>query len=322
MREWLLVQSLILFVALLLDKFLGEPPSPLHPVVWMGKLVTLFEAHLFVGGRMSQRLRGVILPLMVLIVFTIPAFLFQLAGYRLASGNVVALALYVIVSAYVLKGSFTVFTLQKEALNVASLTDSNIDLARSQLRSLVSRDRTCLDREAILSSVCESVAENTIDSIVAPLLFFAVFGIAGAVCYRSANTLDSMLGYRDHREHVGLFSARLDDCFNYIPARLAVVPMLISFYAISGLAAMRRAWRTLKRDRHKKSAVNSGIPLALYAGGLGVTFEKPSSYTIGDSYHLITFGTVHDAIRATQCTTIITIVIVVFVLSVTSAAWY
>lgn len=321
MIEWLLTQTLILFVALLLDKFLGEPPPLLHPVVWIGKLVARSEPHLIVGGRTSQRLRGLFIPLMIVAVFTLSAFLFQSLGYRFASGHVVALFLYVIVSAYVLKASFTVFTLQKEASKVASLTDNNIDLARFHLRALVSRDRAQLDREAILSSVCESVGENTIDSIVAPLLFFAVFGIAGAVCYRTANTLDSMLGYRDHREHAGLFSARLDDCFNYIPARIAVIPMLVSFYAISGKTATQRAWRTLKRDRHKKRAVNSGIPLALYAGGLGVRLEKPSTYQIGDPYRPVTLTTVNDAIRATQCTAAITIAIVVLVLCIKSAAW-
>ncbi|MGZ4933358.1 MAG: adenosylcobinamide-phosphate synthase CbiB [Halobacteriota archaeon] len=321
MIEWFLIQTLILFVALLLDKFLGEPPAPLHPVVWIGKLVARSESHLIVGGRTSQRLRGLFIPLMIIAVFTLCAFLFQLLGYRFASGRVVALSLYVIVSAYVLKASFTIFTLQKEAANVANLTYKNIDLARFRLRALVSRDRAQLDQEGILSSICESVGENAIDSIVAPLLFFAVFGIAGAVCYRTANTLDSMLGYRDYREHIGLFSARLDDCFNYIPTRIAVAPMLISFYVVSGKLAMQRAWRTFKRDRHKKRAVNSGIPLALYAGGLGVRLEKPSTYQIGDPYHPITLSTVNDAIRATQYTAAVTIAIVMLLLYSKSAVW-
>ncbi|MGZ4912053.1 MAG: cobalamin biosynthesis protein, partial [Halobacteriota archaeon] len=140
-------------------------------------------------------------------------------------------------------------------------------------------------------------------------------------CYRAVNTFDSMLGYRDYREHVGLFSARLDDCFNYIPTRVAILPMLISFRIISGKTAAQRAWRTLRRDRKKKEAVNSGIPLALYAGGLGVRLEKPSAYQIGAPYHPITTSTINVAIRATQYTAAITVAIVVLVLCIKSTAW-
>ncbi len=319
MTEWLLIQLLVLFVALLLDKFLGEPPSLLHPVVWIGKLITRFEPYLIVGGKRSQRLRGFAIPLIIIVTITLSVLLFQVQGYYFARGSAVALSLYVIVSAYVLKASFTIFTLQKEALKVADLADSNVDLARFHLRALVSRDRAELDQEGILSSVCESVGENTVDSIVAPLLFFGVFGIAGAACYRTANTLDSMLGYRDHRQHVGLFSARLDDCLNYIPTRLAIGPTLISFYVISGQRAMQRAWRTLKRDRHKKRAVNSGIPIALYAGGLGVRLEKSSSYQIGSPYYRISSSTVDNALRATRYIAAMTIALVVPLLYITSA---
>ncbi|MGZ4938241.1 MAG: adenosylcobinamide-phosphate synthase CbiB [Halobacteriota archaeon] len=321
MIEWFLIQTLVLFVALLLDKFLGEPPAAFHPVVWIGELIARSESYLIVGDRTSQRLRGLFIPLVITAIFTFVALLFQLQGYRSASGNVLALSLYVIVSAYVLKASFSIFTLQKEASKVASLTDSDIDRARFHLRALVSRDRAELDREGIMSGICESVGENTIDSIVAPLLFFAVFGIAGSICYRAVNTFDSMLGYRDYREHVGLFSARLDDCFNYIPTRVAILPMLISFRIISGKTAAQRAWRTLRRDRKKKEAVNSGIPLALYAGGLGVRLEKPSAYQIGAPYHPITASTINVAIRATQYTAAITVAIAVLVLCIKSTAW-
>ncbi len=321
MLEWFLIQALVLFVALFLDKFLGEPPAALHPVVWIGELVARSERYLIVGDRTSQRLRGLFIPLVIVAFFTLVAFLFQFQGYRFASGYVLALLLYVIVSAYVLKASFSIFTLQKEASRVVSLTDSDIDCARFRLRALVSRERAGLDREGILSSVCESVGENTIDSIVAPLLFFAVFGIAGAICYRAANTLDSMLGYRDYREHIGLFSARLDDFLSYIPTRVAVLPMLISFYIIAGKKAALRAWHTLKNDHKKKKAVNSGIPLALYAGGLGVRFEKPSAYQIGTPCHPISANTVNAAIRATQYTAAITVAIIVLLLIIESAAW-
>jgi cobalamin biosynthesis protein CobD/CbiB len=101
-----------------------------------------------------------------------------------------------------------------------------------------------------------------------------------------------MLGYRDYRVHAGLFSARLDDVLNYLPTRLAVVPMMLGFYITSGKAACAKAWIVLKRDRHKKRAINSGIPLALFAGGLGVTLIKPLNYEIGEGKGDITRTTV------------------------------
>jgi adenosylcobinamide-phosphate synthase len=314
MFSWLLVQISILFVALALDVFLGEPPAVAHPVVWMGKIVTILERGLYGGTASVQRLKGVALAIGLIVTFTVPVALFQWLGYQIASGNVVLLLGYVGLSAYLLKTSFTIFTLQKEAIRVTDLAYTDIDAARLRLRALVSRERLHLDRERVLSSVCESVGENTVDSVVSPLLFFAVFGVAGALCYRAVNTLDSMLGYRDHRLYAGLFSARLDDIFNYLPTRLAIVPMLLGFRMVSGKSACEEAWNVLKTDRHKKSAVNSGIPVALFAGGLGVTLIRSSSYEIGDGRDNITRATVNRALSVMLITSMFTVSLVVLLL--------
>jgi adenosylcobinamide-phosphate synthase len=314
MFSWLLVQILTLLVALALDMFLGEPPDAVHPVVWMGRVVTILERGLYVGTDNAQRLKGAALAVGLVATFTVPVVLFQWLGYQIVSGNVALLLCYVGFSAYLLKASFTIFTLQKEAVEVTDLAYTDIDKARLHLRALVSRERAHLDRESVLSSVCESVGENTVDSVVSPLLFFAVFGVAGALCYRVVNTLDSMLGYRDYRRHVGLFPARLDDVFNYVPTRLAIVPMLLGFRIVSGKSACDDAWNVLKTDWHKKQAVNSGIPVALFAGGLGVRLRKPSSYEIGDGADNITKATVNRALSVMLITSMFTISLAVFVL--------
>jgi adenosylcobinamide-phosphate synthase len=314
MFSWLLVQILILFVALALDLFLGEPPAAVHPVVWMGRIVTILERGLYAGTDNAQRLKGAALAVGLIVTFTVPVVLFQWLGHQIPSGNVVLLLCYVGLSAYLLKASFTIFTLRKEAIEVTDLAYTDIDAARLHLRALVSRGRSHLGRESVLSSVCESVGENTVDSIVSPLLFFAVFGLAGALCYRVVNTLDSMLGYRDHRRHVGLFSARLDDVFNYLPTRLAIVPMLLGFRIVSGKSACDDAWNVLKTDRNKKPAVNSGIPVALFAGGLGVRLMKPSSYEIGDGTDNITKATVNRALSVMLITSMFTVSLAVLLL--------
>lgn len=314
MFSWLLAQISILFVALALDLFLGEPPAVAHPVVWTGNIVTILERRLYGGTDGAQRLKGAAFAIGVIVTFALPIALFQWLGYQIASRNVILLLGYVVLSAYLLKASFTIFTLRREAIGVSNLAYTDIDAARLHLRALVSRERSHLDRECVLSSVCESVGENTVDSVVSPLLFFAVFGVAGALCYRVANTLDSMLGYRDHRRHVGLFPARLDDVFNYLPTRLAIVPMLLGFRMVSGKSACDRAWNVLKTDRHKKSAVNSGIPVALFAGGLGVRLAKPSSYEIGERRDDITKATVNRALSVMLITSIFTVSLSVLLL--------
>jgi len=314
MFSWLLVQISILFVALAFDVFLGEPPAAAHPVVWIGTIVKILEPGLYRGTDKAQRVKGATLAISLLVAFTMPVVFFQWLGYEIASENVVLLLIYVGISAYLLKTSFTIFTLQKEAIGVTDLAYSDIDAARLHLRALVSRERLHLDREQVLSSVCESVGENTVDSIVSPLLFFGVFGVAGALCYRTVNTLDSMLGYRDHRKYVGVFSARLDDVFNYVPTRFAIIPMLLGFRLESGKSACIKAWNVLKTDRHKKLAINSGIPVALFAGGLGVRLVKPSSYEIGDGRDNITKATVNHALGVMLITSIFTVTLAVLLL--------
>jgi adenosylcobinamide-phosphate synthase len=314
MPSWLLVQISILSVAVMLDAFVGEPPAKLHPVVWMGRIIARLEDSLCTGAERAQKFKGTAAAAVVITGFTVPVALIQLLGYRVASTNAALLLLYVVLSAYLLKSSFTIFTLRKEALAVTDLTYRDVEAARFRLRALVSRDRAGLSREHILSGVCESMAENTIDSVVSPLLFFGVFGVAGALFYRAVNTLDSMLGYRDHREHAGLFSARLDDILNYLPTRLAVVPMLLGFRVLSGKKACDKAWTVLRRDRRKKLAINSGIPVALFAGGLGVTLTKPSSYEIGEGEEHITRSTVNRAVKVMLFTSAFTFALTVVLL--------
>jgi adenosylcobinamide-phosphate synthase len=314
MAPWLFVQIAVLVIALFLDALIGEPPDIIHPVVWMGRIIAALENSLYKGTVLAQRLKGTGVAVAVILTFTVPVTFFELLGYRIASANAVLLLLYIGLSAYLLKSSFTIFSLQKEALAVTDLAYKDVEAARYRLRALVSRDRKGFDRQRILSGVCESIGENSVDSIVSPLLFFSIFGVAGALCYRTINTLDSMLGYTDHRAHAGLFSARVDDIFNYVPTRVAVVPMLLGFWVVSGKEASKEAWDILKRDRHKKRAINSGIPVALFAGGLGVKFTKPSSYEIGDGRESLTRITVSRALSVMLFASTLTLVVVIAVL--------
>ncbi|MEM7436444.1 MAG: cobalamin biosynthesis protein, partial [Myxococcota bacterium] len=120
----------------------------------------------------------------------------------------------------------------------------------------------------------------TSDSLVAPVLYAACFGIPGAVFYRTVNTLDAMFGYRDPtHEYLGKASARLDDLLNWVPARLTAVVLLMAG-AVRG-AAVRAGWRVLLSDGPKTASPNAGRPMAAMAGLLGIELEKRGEYLLG-----------------------------------------
>jgi adenosylcobinamide-phosphate synthase len=150
---------------------------------------------------------------------------------------------------------------------------------RAKVKMLVSRDTAKLEREHILSAGYESMTENLTDSIISPLFYFSLFGLAGAAIFRATNTMDAMLGYRDERERLGWCSARMDDILNFVPARLTVL-LLLLYFAFEG--KFSDAVRVMRRDGHKRPGFNGGIVMAAMAGGTGIRFEKPGVYTIGD----------------------------------------
>lgn len=144
---------------------------------------------------------------------------------------------------------------------------------------LVSRDTSVLSGEQVLSAAYESMTENLVDSIVSPLFYFTIFGLAGAAFFRAVNTIDAMLGYTDERVRIGWFPARLDDLLNFIPARLTGL-LLLGYFALKG--RFTPAYRVFLRDAKKRPGFNGGIPMAIMAGGAGICFEKPGAYRIGD----------------------------------------
>jgi adenosylcobinamide-phosphate synthase len=145
---------------------------------------------------------------------------------------------------------------------------------------LVSRDTSALTAPQVAAATVESVAENSSDGVIGPLLFFALGGLPGALVYRWVNTCDSMLGYRDpEREWLGKGPARLDDLFNLVPARLTAA--LLTFAAWIAGEDARGAWRIWRRDAGKTESPNAGHPMSAMAGALGVELEKAGHYRLG-----------------------------------------
>ncbi len=281
---------LILAVALAIDLALGEPPRPIHPVVWMGKLTSFLERGGTGQARLAQFVYGMGMSLCLMGLFAAVAY-FVL--FYLKSLSFVA---YVIIGAALLKSTFSLKELRRVALSIKELLLSEkLDEARCELRSLVSRDTQDLPKPLLVSATVESVAENTCDSIVAPLFYFLLFGVPGAVAYRVVNTLDAMIGYHGKYEYLGKFASKLDDVLNFIPARLtALLLVLASFLSGRGI---RASWQVALSEHSKTESPNAGWTMAAAAGALNVQLEKVGHYKLGRADAPLTPETIDAALK-------------------------
>lgn len=265
-----------LWLALLLDLVLGEPPVRWHPVVWMGHYLG------WTGRRIAPQAD-------VALRADYGRFLAGMLAWCVGAGMVtgVALALQwlthqlpfwvsVLVTGAALKPLLAWRMLRREVLSVERALGESLDAGREQLSYLVSRDVTWLNESLVRESAIESLAENLNDSVVAPIFWFAVAGLPGAALYRFANTADAMWGYRGVRggrvwEWAGKFAARADDLLSWIPARITAV--------LLALAALR--WpRGLAREARRTPSPNSGWPMAAMALLLNVRLGKPDFYVL------------------------------------------
>ncbi|HON80708.1 MAG TPA: adenosylcobinamide-phosphate synthase CbiB [Methanoregulaceae archaeon] len=263
-----MVNALILPLALSIDRTIGDPKIRFHPVALIGSFIGWW-------GRPGnwrpgqQRVAGVVMWIITVTIFAIPFYLAEqyLPWFLLLAAG-----------PFLLKFCLAWRSLEEHSLAVSGAVSRNLGEGRREAALMVSRDTGQLTDEQVLSAAYESLSENLVDSIISPIFYFGMFGLSGAAVFRAANTMDAMLGYRDERERIGWFSARMDDILNYIPARMAGILLLLVF-AVRG--RFSPAYGAFKRDRRKRPGLNGGIPMAILAGGAGVQFEKPGVYTMG-----------------------------------------
>jgi adenosylcobinamide-phosphate synthase len=245
-----------------MDTVVGEPPVAVHPVVWMGRALDTLECH----APRSARFR---LLYGLGVALALPAIWAGLGRLleRWAPWPIQALAL---------KATFSGRALFDAAERVESALEADqLDRARHELAWLVSRPTSGLEPSLVASAAIESLAENFVDSWVAPLLAYRVLGLGGAYAYRAANTADAMWGYHTPRyETLGKAAARLDDVLNWLPARIAAVLLIVAGSRRSQALAL---WR---RDARRTSSPNAGQPMAAAAGLLNVRLEKPDHYIL------------------------------------------
>jgi adenosylcobinamide-phosphate synthase len=278
----------VLAAALAFDWLLGELPAPLHPVVWMGNAVTALSNLAPSRGSVRQLAAGTLIAVAVPAAFAALTVLVQ----RLPVWPPLAFAVDVLL----LKSMFAVRGLGRAAFRVRdALALGSVAGARSALQSLCSRDPNQLDPPLLIAATVESLAENASDSFVAPLFYYVLFGLPGAVFYRAVNTLDSMIGYRGRYEYLGKASARLDDVLNLIPARITA--LLVIAGALCTRWDAKRGWAIWRRDRGKTASPNAGHPMAAMAGVLGVQLEKLGCYRLGDAREALGIDTIDRAWR-------------------------
>ena len=260
---------LVLAAALVVDRLVGDPHSSWHPVAILGRFIGYWGKPEKYSPEI-QRFAGVIFWLATAVLFVLPYYYF--AAFS-------PWYIYLIAGPFLLKSCFAWRALEEHTLAVVTSLKDGVETGRSRVKMLVSRETANLGHEQILSAGYESMTENITDSIISPLFYFSLFGLAGAAFYRAANTMDAMLGYRDERILLGWCSARMDDILSFVPARITVILLLIYF---TFLGRFSDAVRVMRRDGHKRPGFNGGNVMAAMAGGIGVQFEKPGVYSIGD----------------------------------------
>ena len=267
--------TLALFAGFLLDLLLGDPQGWPHIVRLFGRLISALEARLY--PIRNKRLGGALLALTVLLVCTgLPAVLLA-AAWQLSPG------LFFVLESLLCWQLLAVKSLRVESRCVYdALAAGNLPGARKAVSMIVGRDTESLDEAGVTRAAVETVAENTSDGVAAPLFYLMLGGAVLGCFYKAANTMDSVIGYRNDRYlDFGRFAAKLDDLLNYLPSRLCAVVM-IGAAALCGQNAgdARRIW---KRDRRNHASPNSAQTEAVMAGALEVRLA-------GDAYY---FGILH-----------------------------
>ncbi|MCG0278712.1 MAG: adenosylcobinamide-phosphate synthase CbiB, partial [Thermanaeromonas sp.] len=252
----------VFLLALLLDVIIGDPRWLIHPTQVMGLGIVTLERLLWPWATTPRLkyLAGMIIEviivglswLMTKVLITLAYKIGWLWGYFL--------------SAWLLSTTIAARGLCLTAWEIAScLSRGDLPAARRKVAMLVSRDTERMEEKEVARATIESVAENTSDGILAPLLYALVGGVPLAMAYRAINTLDSMLGYRNERYlYFGRAAARVDDFANFIPARLTGVFFCLAALLVGGKAG--EAWRVLWRDGSRHPSPNSGYPEAAMAG--------------------------------------------------------
>ena len=268
--------ELLLLAAFALDLIFGDPRWMPHPVRGIGWFALQTES-LLRRTALPLRLAGI---LAVLVVVGGSA---GIAGLLVALATTVHPVAGMAVAIYIMYSCFAVKDLGDHAEAVRKALDADdIELARQKVSFIVGRDTAALTASGIALAATESVAENSVDGVTAPLFYVLFFGPVGAIAYKAINTLDSTFGYKNERYlEFGWAAAKLDDLANYLPARVTV--LVIALAAAISKLQIYDIFQAVRQGARIHASPNAGYPECAYAGALGVTFGGGRSY--GGEFH-------------------------------------
>lgn len=291
---------LIVGFALGLDFVLGDPKNKYHPTAWIGKLI----AKLTPSVKNSGKIGGVILVLAIVAIVSLLLVMLDVT-INLITIDYISLILSIFFGTILLKTTIAIRGMEKHAMKVVdSIEHNDVERARENLALIVKRNTKNLDKNHVLSGVLESVSENTVDGITGPLFYYGLFGLPGAFVYRTINTIDSMVGYKNSIfKNVGWFGANCDKVLNYIPSRLTALLMVLSAKIIR--VDWKSSYQIMLRDGSKTESPNAGYPMAALAGALKTKFEKIEHYSLGDGNMEITKEHIKSAIILMKVTSIL-----------------
>ncbi|WP_313757012.1 adenosylcobinamide-phosphate synthase CbiB [Tissierella sp.] len=287
-----------IILGVILDFVIGDPYSFPHPVKLMGRIISFEEkiARKVTQSKKGLKLSGFIIVMVnISIGFFIPYILLKsIRQYKI---------IYTIVNTYLIYTCIAARCLHNEAIKVSKALDIGIEEARTRLSYIVGRETKNLSEEEIIRATVETVAENTSDGVIAPLFYIIFLGASGGLAYKFVNTMDSMLGYKNEKYiDLGFFPAKVDDMFNYIPARITGVFMCIgSIFRFN----IRNGFKIMIRDRKNHKSPNCAYPEGAVAGLLdiqlggnnyyhGKLFKKPN---IGDKIKKISRADIRNTIE-------------------------
>ncbi|QAY68340.1 cobalamin biosynthesis protein CobD [Paenibacillus protaetiae] len=261
--------------AIAIDWIIGDPKWPTHPVIWIGRLIRILERKLLTGRQSPKQAKaaGIVLALVTLAVS------WGVMQVIAAAADWIHPWLGYAVSVWFISTTIAVKGLKDAGMHVyRPLVEGRLDEARKYAGYIVSRDTDQLTPADTARAAVETIAENTVDAFVSPVVFALLGGAPLAMLYRAANTLDSMVGYRNEQYiHFGWCSARTDDALNYIPARIAGLLMSLAALVLPRLSAVN-AVKAAAIFARRHPSPNSGIPESAAAGAMGVELGGVNYY--------------------------------------------
>ena len=296
-----------IWIAYVLDLIFGDPQNVVHPVQVIGKIISA-------GEKVLLRKKYKFLAGAVLNIFTV-SITYTLM--YLISKSVKISVFFMIIEIYLMYTIFSINSLAREGNRVYRiLKEGDIEKARKDLSYLVSRDTEMMDEKMIIRSTMETISENTVDGIVAPMFYMFLGGMPLAMAYKAINTLDSMVGYKNEKYmEFGKFSAKVDDVANFIPARITGILIVLASMILG--YDYKNSLKIFIRDRKNHSSPNSAHSEASVAGALGVQFGGKVSYfgketdkpTIGDKTKEFELEDIRKNIRIMYVTSFLSLVI-------------